>query len=467
MLRFFNTLSRQIEEFRPIEDGKVRMYICGPTVWNFAHIGNFRTFVFGDILRRYLKFKGYDLTHVMNLTDIDDRIINEAKARSISIDEFTEPYAQYFLEDFDALGNERPEIIPRATQHIAEMVDIISTLLENGHAYESDGSIYYRIAAFPEYGKLSKISFSGNIAGGSERVDTDKYDKEDARDFALWKLVGPDDEPGWDAPFGRGRPGWHIECSAMSMKYLGETFDLHAGGQDLQFPHHENEIAQSEGATGKLFAKYWIHSEFLKIDDVTMSKSKGNFFTFRDLRDQGYSPLAIRYLLLAVPYRKQLNFTFEGLQGAESTIERLRNFRAILTDSTLPTGIAGPASDAVNKALESFEEAMDDDLNTAAALGAVHDMVREINTLLSQAEVKDQERKTVLDAVSKFDAVLGIFGKPDAELLDDEIDGLIAERAQARLDRDFARSDEIRDELAARGIILEDTKDGVRWKRAR
>ncbi|MBL8181822.1 MAG: cysteine--tRNA ligase [Blastocatellia bacterium] len=471
MLSFYNTLSRSIEEFHPIEDGKVRMYICGPTVWNFAHIGNFRTFVFGDILRRYIKFKGYELTHVMNLTDIDDRIINEAAARNISINEFTEPYAQYFLEDFDALGNERPEIIPRATHHIPEMIDIISTLLENGHAYESDGSIYYRIAAFPEYGKLSKISFSGNITGGSDRIDTDKYDKEDARDFALWKLVGEDEQPGWDAPFGRGRPGWHIECSAMSMKYLGETFDLHAGGQDLQFPHHENEIAQSEGATGKLFAKYWIHSEFLKIDDVTMSKSKGNFFTFRDLTKQGYSPLAIRYLLLSVPYRKQLNFTFEGLQGAESTVERLRNFRSLVKGRN-PSGSEGAVSvegsDAVENvmiALKRFEAAMDDDLNNAAALAAVHDLVREVNIIMAERSLSSDEKDAVLDAIGKFDSVLGIFGTEDSEILDADIEKLIEDRQLARANRDFARSDEIRDELAAKGIILEDTKDGMRWKR--
>ena len=472
MLKFYNTLSRQIEEFQPIEGNKVRMYICGPTVWNFAHIGNFRTFIFGDVLRRYLKFKGYDLTHVFNLTDIDDRIINEAAARNISIDEFTAPYIQYFWEDFDALGLERPEVTPRATHHIAEMIDIISKLLANGHAYESEGSIYYRITAFPEYGKLSKISFSGNRDGGSERIDTDKYDKEDARDFALWKLVGEDEEPGWDAPFGRGRPGWHIECSAMAMKYLGETFDLHAGGMDLQFPHHENEIAQSEGSTGKLFAKYWIHSEFLKIDDVTMSKSKGNFFTFRDLREQGYSPLAIRYVLLSVPYRKQLNFTFEGLQGAESTVERLRNFRSLVRDAKPrggnPNGSEGARSEAaniVNTALGRFETALDDDLNTAAALAAVHDMVREINTLLASDSMQTDDQADVLAAVAKFDAVLGIFGTEDTEILEADIDALIAERQDARHNRDFVRSDEIRDLLAEKGIILEDTKDGVRWKR--
>ena len=467
MLRFFNTLSRQIEEFQPLEAGKVRMYICGPTVWNFAHIGNFRTFIFGDVLRRYLKYKNYEVTHVFNLTDVDDRIINEAAKQNISIDEFTAPYIRYFWEDFEALGMERPEVTPRATEYIPEMIDIIAKLIENGHAYESEGSIYYRISAFPEYGKLSKINFSGNIAGASERIDTDKYEKEDARDFALWKLVGPDEHPGWDAPFGRGRPGWHIECSAMSMKYLGETFDLHGGGMDLQFPHHENEIAQSEGATGKLFAKYWIHSEFLKIDDVTMSKSKGNFFTFRDLRDQGYSALAIRYLLLSVPYRKQLNFTFEGLQGAESTVERLRNFRRLVREDGSMNGVGASAdvTAIVKNAVEKFESAMDDDFNTAAALAAIHDLVREINTLLADDKLSNDDRKAVLNAVSKFDEVLGVFGPEETGMIDAEIEALISERQNARRDRNFARSDEIRDQLAAKGIILEDTKDGVRWKR--
>ena len=466
MLSFFNTLSRQVEEFHPIEVGKVRMYICGPTVWNFAHIGNFRTFIFGDILRRFLKFKGFDLTHVFNLTDIDDRIIAEAAARNISIDEFTAPFIQYFWEDFGALGNERPEITPRATHHIAEMIDIIAKLLENGHAYESEGSIYYRITAFPEYGKLSRINFSGNITGGSERIDTDKYDKEDARDFALWKLVGEDEQPGWDAPFGRGRPGWHIECSAMSMKYLGETFDLHAGGIDLQFPHHENEIAQSEGATGKLFAKYWIHGEFLKIDDVTMSKSKGNFFTFRDLREQGYSALAIRYLLLSVPYRKQLNFTFEGLQGAESTVERLRSFRQRVRESkTFDFKVNSIFGERVASALADFETAMDDDLNTAVALASIHNLIRDLNIQMEAHGLLDLDKELLLETIAKFDSVLGIFGAESTELLDADIEALIAERQNARHNRDFGKSDEIRDLLARKGIVLEDTKDGVRWKR--
>jgi len=465
MLRFFNTLSRQIEEFHPLEEGKVRMYICGPTVWNFAHIGNFRTFIFGDVLRRYLKFRGFQVTHVFNLTDIDDRIINEAKVRGIAIDEFTAPFINAFWEDFDALGMERPEVTPRATHHIAEMIEMISKLIANGKAYESDGSIYYRISAFPDYGKLSKINFSGNIHGGSERIDTDKYEKEDARDFALWKLVSGDEQPGWEAPFGRGRPGWHIECSAMSMKYLGETFDIHAGGQDLQFPHHENEIAQSEGATGKQFAKYWIHSEFLKIDDVTMSKSKGNFFTFRDLREQGYSALAIRYLLLSVPTRKQLNFTFEGLKGAEATVERLRNFQALVRETKAAASSTGNASSAVQKARSEFEAAMDDDFNTAAALAAIHDLVREVNSLVAAGDLGEAERGLVLDAIDAFDSVLGIFDRGSLQTLETEIELLIEERQEARRRRDFARSDAIRDELIERGIVLEDTKDGVRWKR--
>jgi len=465
MLRFFNTLTRQVETFEPLEPGKVRMYICGPTVWNFAHIGNFRTFIFGDVLRRYLKFKGYDVTHVFNLTDIDDRIINEAAKQGVTIDEFTAPYIRYFWEDFEALGMERPEVTPRATHHIPEMIDIIQKLIANGKAYESDGSVYYRISSFPEYGKLSKINFSGNIAGGGERVDTDKYEKEDARDFALWKLVGKDEEPGWDAPFGRGRPGWHIECSAMSMKYLGETFDLHAGGQDLQFPHHENEIAQSEGATGKLFAKYWIHSEFLKIDDATMSKSKGNFFTLRDLREQGYSPLAIRYLLLSVPTRKQLNFTFEGLQAAESTLERLRNFRQLVKESKGGEGSDPETAAIVSKALADFEASMDDDFNTAAALAAIHDMVREINILIADGKLRTDDRDAVLDALGKFESVFGVFGKEESDILDDAIEALIEERQQARRNRNFPRSDEIRDELAEKGIVLEDTPHGIRWKR--
>jgi cysteinyl-tRNA synthetase len=465
MLKFQNTLSGQLEEFQPLEGKKVRLYICGPTVWNYAHIGNFRTFTFGDVLRRYLKYKGYDLTHVMNLTDVDDRIINEAAKKGVTIDEFTAPFIEAFWEDVDALGLERPDIAPRATEHIAEMIEIIQTLLENDHAYESEGSIYYRISAFPEYGKLSKISFKGNEIGASGRVDTDKYEKEDARDFALWKFVDADEPTGWDAPFGRGRPGWHIECSAMAMKYLGETFDIHAGGIDLQFPHHENEIAQSEGATGKQFAKYWLHGEFLKIDNEKMAKSLGNDFTLRDIFGRGHKPAAVRYLLFSVPYGKQLNFTFDGLQGAETTIERLQDFRRRVAEARVEAGLNGEVERTILDAVRDFEAAMDDDLNTSVALAAVHNLVREINTALAADALRADDKNLVLDAIDKFDSILNIFGTDEREMLNAEIENLIEERQEARRSRNFARSDEIRDLLSEKGIVLEDTKDGVRWKR--
>ncbi|MDH3529113.1 MAG: cysteine--tRNA ligase, partial [Acidobacteriota bacterium] len=308
--------------------------------------------------------------------------------------------------------------------------------------------------------------FEGNIEGGSERVDTDKYDKEDARDFALWKLVEDGTATGWDAPFGRGRPGWHMECSAMSMKYCGETFDIHAGGADLKFPHHENEIAQSEGSTGKLFSKYWLHGEFLKIDNDTMSKSLGNAHTLRDVMDQGFSALAIRYMLISAPYKKQLNFTFEGLKGAETTVARLRQFRRLVAESNGDEGSFNSVASTVSDAVAAFEAAMDDDLNTARALAAIHDLVSEINIVLADGNLRKDDRDAVLNAVDGFNSVLGIFGEPESdEILDEEIEKLIEERQQARANRDFARSDEIRDELAGKGIVLEDTKDGVRWKR--
>src|SRR6266403_2300767 len=338
MLRFHNTLTDRVEEFHPLREGEVRFYYCGPTVWDYGHIGNFRSAIAADIVRRYLKFKGYKITHVMNITDVEDRIIAKSQEAGLSIDDYTAKYIEALWEDFDALGCERPEIVPRATRHIPEMVALIEKLLETNHAYSSDGSIYYRIASFPEYGKLSKINFAGNIAGASERIDTDKYEKEDARDFALWKAPAKEDEPSWETSIGRGRPGWHIECSAMSMKYLGETFDLHLGGIDLVFPHHENEIAQSEGATGKKFARYWFHFEHLKVEGETMSKSKGNYYTFRDLAAKGFTPAGVRYFLLSVPFRKQLNFTFDALRGAEKTVASLRDFRARLEEARAEPG---------------------------------------------------------------------------------------------------------------------------------
>ncbi len=465
MLRFRNTLSGRIEEFRPMREGEVSFYYCGPTVWDYGHIGNFRSNVAADILRRYLKFKGFKVTHVMNITDVEDRIIAKSQQAGLSIDEYTAKYIEALWEDFDALGCERPDIVPRATRHIPEMVTLIEKLLETNHAYRSEGSIYYRIASFPEYGKLSKINFAGNIAGASERIDTDKYEKEDARDFALWKEPASTTEPSWDTELGRGRPGWHIECSAMSMKYLGETFDIHAGGIDLVFPHHENEIAQSEGATGKQFVRYWIHFEHLKVEGETMSKSKGNYYTFRDIAAKGYSPAAIRYFLLSVPYNKQLNFTFDALAGAEKTIAGLRDFRARLTEAKTEPGMNDALHAASLRALQEFEEGMDDDLNTSVALAVIHNLSREVNTALARKQVKEDNKRELLELLARIDTVLNIFGDEQREMLDSEIQSLIDERQEARRRRDFGRADEVRDELANRGIVLEDTKDGVRWKR--
>ncbi len=465
MLRFHNTLSGRVEEFRPMKEGEANFYYCGPTVWNYGHIGNFRSAVAADILRRYLKFKGFKVKHVMNITDVEDRIIAESQKAGLTIDEYTAKYIDALWEDFDALGCERPDIVPRATRHIPEMVTLIEELLEKGHAYVSDGSIYYRISSFPEYGKLSKINFAGNIAGASDRIDTDKYEKEDARDFALWKEPESESEPAWDASIGRGRPGWHIECSAMSMKYLGETFDIHAGGIDLVFPHHENEIAQSEGATGKQFVRYWIHFEHLKVDGETMSKSKGNYYTFRDVTAKGFSPAAIRYFLLSVPYNKQLNFTFEALTGAEKTVESLRDFRARLSEAKTEPGLNEELHEAANRALKEFEEGMDDDLNTSIALAAIHNLSREVNTGLARKRVKEDNKRELLELLARFDTVLNVLGNQEREMLDSEVQALIDERQEARHRRDFSRADEIRVELANKGIILEDTKDGVRWKR--
>jgi cysteinyl-tRNA synthetase len=465
MLKFRNTLSGQVEEFKPIRPGEVGMYYCGPTVWNYGHIGNFRSAVAADILRRYLEFKGFKVNHVMNITDVEDRIIAKSQEAGLTIDEYTAKYIDALWEDFDALGCARPVVVPRATRHIPEMVTLIEKLLATNHAYKSDGSIYYRIASFPEYGKLSKINFEGNIAGKSERVDTDKYEKEDARDFALWKEPETETEPSWDASIGRGRPGWHIECSAMSMKYLGETFDIHAGGIDLVFPHHENEIAQSEGATGKHFVNYWIHFEHLKVEGETMSKSKGNYYTFRDLMEKGYSAAGIRYFLLSVPYNKQINLNFDVLAGAEKTVESLRDFRDRLSEAKTEPGSDEKLHERTEQALKEFEEGMDDDLNTSVALAVLHNLSREVNRALARKQVKSENQRELLELLNRFDSVLNILGQPEREMLDSEIQALIDERQEARHRRDFARADEIRDQLAQRGVILEDTKDGVRWRK--
>src|SRR5579862_2874955 len=384
-LRFYNTLTQQLEEFKPLHDNVVRMYTCGPTVYNYAHIGNFRSFVFPDILRRWLRARGYTLDHVMNITDIEDKIIRDSKAAGKTLDEFTAVYTKAFLEDTATLRLERPERIVPATQHIPEMGHAIHKLEEGGYTYRSDGSVYFRIAKFKDYGKLSHNDFSGIRAGA--RVDVDEYDKDDARDFVLWKAA-KEGEPAWDTPIGKGRPGWHIECSAMAMKYLGDTLDIHTGGVDLTFPHHENEIAQAEGITGKQFVRFWLHAEHLSVDSQKMSKSLGNIYTLRDLKERGYAPEALRYLLASVPYRKKLNFTFDGLKAAATSIDRLRNYQRRLETGKFAEGLNERIVERAKAAEQAFHEALDDDLNTAEALAAAFEYVRDANTAMDAGEFR-------------------------------------------------------------------------------
>jgi cysteinyl-tRNA synthetase len=474
-IRFENTLSGKKEAFAPLRGGEVRMYTCGPTVYDFAHIGNFRTFVFQDLLRRFLRSRGFRLMHVMNLTDVDDRIIENARQQGQSIFDYTSRYAQAFLEDMAALGIERPEHVVKATDHIEEMVALIERLRERTFTYESEGSVYYRIAKFPEYGKLSKIDLRGIQPGA--RVEVDRYDKADARDFALWKAPRPG-EHCWQTRIGAGRPGWHIECSAMAMKYLGETIDIHTGGVDLAFPHHENEIAQSEGATGKPFVRYWLHAEHLIIEGEKMSKSLGNIRTLRDLLAQGHKPSTLRFLLASVPYRRQFNFTSHGLTQAASSVERLRNFAARLRSASLAEGETPGLAERVARAEAEFDAGLEDDLNTAQALGAVFDLVRDFNISLDRGDARAGDARCALNLLEKFDAIFALlrdddaqklaalgFAAPGAPLDEAEIERLIAERQAARRRRDFAAADRIRLELADAGIIVEDTRDGVRWKR--
>ena len=475
-LQLHNTLSGDTEAFVPLRTGEVKMYTCGPTVYDYAHIGNFRTFVFQDILRRYLKQRGLKLIHAMNLTDVDDRIIANAAAAGLGIREYTEKYVQAFFADCMAMSVEAPEHWIRATDHIPDMVQLIERLQKKTFTYPSEGSIYYRISKFPEYGKLSKIDLTGIQAGS--RVDNDRYEKESARDFALWKAP-KQGEHFWETEIGPGRPGWHIECSAMAMKYLGETLDIHTGGIDLAFPHHENEIAQSEGATGKPFVRYWLHAEHLLVEGEKMSKSLGNFFTMRDLYGRGYKPSALRYALASVPYRRQLNFTFDGLKQAASSVERIRNFADRLRQGKFPAGSPSKMKERAAKALEDFDAGLADDLNTAVALAATFDFVREANIAMDTGGFGQEDVVAAQKFLGVFDQIFAVVKDNDAEKLkelgfgvaedrvtDAWVEGRVAERQAARQRRDFAKSDEIRKELAERGIILEDSKDGsVRWKR--
>ena len=463
-LRFYNTLSQQVEDFAPASDNTVRMYTCGPTVYDFAHIGNFRSFTFVDLLRKCLRLHGFQLQHVMNITDVDDKIIRNAVAQHKPLDEYTNIYTDAFLEDCRTLRLERPETLARATDHIQEMAQAIGKLSDTGHTYSSDGSVYFKIATFPQYGKLSHNDFSGNIAGA--RVDVDSYEKADARDFALWKAP-KDGEPFWETPLGPGRPGWHIECSVMAIQYLGATLDIHAGGIDLVFPHHENEIAQSESLTGKLFARFWLHAEFLMVEGQKMSKSLGNYYTLRDLLAKDYTPEAIRYLLASVPYRKQLNFTFDGLKAAAIAIDRLRNFKLRLETDKFAEGLDEGCVARTAQAEQAFRESLADDLNTAEALAAVFEYIRDANSAMDAGQFRAGNAARALEFLQLFDSIFDVL-KPstkEGELSDAEIDARIAERTAAKKSRNFALADQIRDQLLAQGIVLEDTKSGVRWKR--
>lgn len=463
-LRFYNTLTQQVQEFAPAHDNTVRMYTCGPTVYDFAHIGNFRTFTFVDILRKTLRANGFGLNHVMNITDVDDKIIRNAAAQGKTIEDYTATYIQAFLDDCATLRLERPERLTPATQHIDDMAAAIARLGEGSHTYNSEGSIYFRIATFPQYGKLSHNDFGGILAGA--RVDVDEYEKADARDFALWKAPKPG-EHFWEEPIGPGRPGWHIECSVMAIKYLGETLDIHAGGVDLIFPHHENEIAQSESLTGKPFSRFWLHAEFLMVEGQKMSKSLGNYFTLRDIVGLGYAPEAVRYLLASVPYRKTLNFTFDGLQSAKTAIERLRNFKLRLETGAFAEGSNPALADRTAAAQAQFTAAMDDDLNTAEALAAMFEYLREVNTAMDAGEMRAGDRAPALEFLARFDSVFAVL-QPTAEsgqIGDAEVEAQVQARNDAKKARNFALSDQIRQQLLEQGVILEDTKSGTRWKR--
>ncbi len=491
-LRLFNTMSSQVEEFRPLRDSEVRMYACGPTVYDYGHIGNFRTFIAVDLLRRFLRQSGYTVRHVMNITDVDDKIIRNSARDGVTVQQYTAKYEKAFLEDAAMIGIEQPVLV-HATEHIPEMAEFVSRLVDKGIAYRTDdGSYYYRISKFPEYGKLSKKDFSSMLDGA--RVDVDEYDKDSARDFALWKAAKPG-EAFWETKIGPGRPGWHLECSVMSMEELGDSFDLHAGGEDLIFPHHENEIAQSESLTGKPFAHFWFHARFLLVEGEKMSKSLGNFFTLRDLVLKGHKPSSLRYLLTSVPYRNQMNFTFDGLKQAAVSVERLRNFRLRLTTGNFAEGSNPQTQALASDAIKRMHAALDDDLNTAQAQAAIFEMVRQANTAFDTGSVKREDVPALLSALTKFEEIFAVLEDDDAakmnrvldwavaegrekeisdelrtavesgQLSDVSIEAKIAEMKAARSARDFKKSDALRSELTEAGILVEITKEGIRWRR--
>jgi len=461
MIQLYNTLTRRVEPFETMEPGKVRMYTCGPTVYDVAHIGNFRTFCAEDLLKRVLLWEGYAVHHVKNLTDIDDRTIARSQREGVSLRELTDKYAALFFEDMAALNCLPADEYPRATEHIPEMLALVAAMERNGHTYVSQGSVYFRVASLPGYGTLCTVDLSGNLDGA--RVDSDHYDKESAKDFVLWK-GWREGEPSWDSPWGPGRPGWHLECSAMSAKYLGDVFDLHSGGVDLVFPHHENEVAQSRGATGKAPARHWMHVEHLFITGEKMSKSLGNFFTLRDLLEEGHDPMAIRYLLLSVPYRKRLNFSPDTLEASKAALGRLRDFAARLDGAPAATDPNPALKEALDGFRAAFKQGLEDDLNTAVALSALFEAVRAANAAMDAGGLCAKAKETMAALLDDFERVFGIPLRVETSL-EAEVESLIEKRQAARKAKDFKEADRIRDELKARGILLEDTPQGVRWKK--
>jgi cysteinyl-tRNA synthetase len=461
-LRFFNTLTRHKETFVPLEEGKVKMYTCGPTVWDYAHIGNFRAFLFEDLLKRWLEYHGFIVSHVMNLTDVDDKTIRGSQKKSVRLDQYTEHFAKAFFEDIKALNIKLADRYPKATEHITEMVRLIKRLLVKGYAYKGeDGSSYYSVKKFRNYGKLSGIKLKELKIGA--RVKSDEYTKEEAQDFALWKAWAPEDKDVyWETDLGKGRPGWHIECSAMSMHYLGETFDIHCGGIDNIFPHHENEIAQSEAATGKKFVRYWMHNEHLLVEGKKMAKKFGNFYTLRDLLSQACDPVMIRYLLLSTHYRQQLNFTFEGLESAKAAVERLRNFVRRLRNVTTEKRTA-PVAEMLHLLKENFGSAMDDDLNISVALGFLFDFVRDVNNLIDEEALARGQAEAIAAFMADIDKVLGVIGEFKSKILSEEAEKLIAEREEARKVKDWETADKLRIRLKEIGVIVEDTSAGPKW----
>lgn len=464
-LHFYNTMSRSLELFRPLEPGRVRMYTCGPTVYGRAHIGNFRAYVFEDLLRRHLHASGYSLTHVMNLTDVDDKTIRTSIAEGLPLTQFTRQHIDTFFADSAALRIERADHYPAATEHIPEMIALIQTLLDKGVAYQSeDGSIYFSIEKFPEYGKLAHLDRAGLRPGA--RVAQDEFEKEDAADFALWKAwTEKDGDVAWDAPWGRGRPGWHVECSAMSMKYLGASFDIHCGGVDNIFPHHECEIAQSESATGKPFVRYWLHCAHLVVDGKKMAKSQGNFHTLADLLDEGFTGREIRYQLLATHYRQTLNFTRDGLLAARAALLRVDEFSERLrARAGALAATAGKAPQWAEAGGAAFRAAMDRDLNISEGLAALFDLLRVGNKALDSGELSPEDAAATVAVLDGIDRVLGVL-KPEAAAADAEVLALVEQRQAARTAKKWAESDRLRDEIAARGWIVQDSAQGPKLRK--